>query len=120
MNKSVYLVNWRRSHYTEEWLWRLGRGYLFGAWLSLVERLVRDQEVRSSNLRAPTTFSITSNLLLVFHQHPSLLRPIDAISYLSKRPLVRWRQPGALGKDSQLYSLTGMIHMYLHFFLAYA
>ncbi len=26
----------------------------FGAWLSLVERLVRDQEVRSSNLRAPT------------------------------------------------------------------
>ena len=27
---------------------------LFGAWLSLVERLVRDQEVRSSNLRAPT------------------------------------------------------------------
>ena len=28
----------------------------FGAWLSLVERLVRDQEVQSSNLCAPTTF----------------------------------------------------------------
>ena len=27
---------------------------LFGAWLSLVERLVRDQEVQSSNLCAPT------------------------------------------------------------------
>ena len=54
MEKPVYLVNWRRSHYTEEWLGLLGRSYLFGAWLSLVERLVRDQEVRSSNLRAPT------------------------------------------------------------------
>ena len=29
---------------------------IFGAWLSLVERLVRDQEVQSSNLCAPTTF----------------------------------------------------------------
>ena len=28
---------------------------VFGAWLSLVERLVRDQEVQSSNLCAPTT-----------------------------------------------------------------
>ena len=27
---------------------------VFGAWLSLVERLVRDQEVQSSNLCAPT------------------------------------------------------------------
>ena len=30
----------------------------FGAWLSLVERLVRDQEVRSSNLRAPTNYPL--------------------------------------------------------------
>ena len=29
---------------------------VFGAWLSLVERLVRDQEVQSSNLCAPTNF----------------------------------------------------------------
>ena len=29
---------------------------LFGAWLSLVERLVRDQEVQSSNLCAPTNY----------------------------------------------------------------
>ena len=33
----------------------------FGAWLSLVERLVRDQEVRSSNLRAPTISARQSN-----------------------------------------------------------
>ena len=61
MEQSVYLVNWRRSHYTEEWLGRLGSGYSFGAWLSLVERLVRDQEVRSSNLRAPTIFQRNLN-----------------------------------------------------------
>jgi hypothetical protein len=54
MEKPVYLVHLRRSHYTEEWLGRLGLSRSFGAWLSLVERLVRDQEVRSSNLRAPT------------------------------------------------------------------
>jgi hypothetical protein len=32
----------------------------FGAWLSLVERLVRDQEVRSSNLRAPTNKKVNT------------------------------------------------------------
>ena len=34
---------------------------LFGAWRSLVARLVRDQEVPSSNLGAPTTY------LMSFH-----------------------------------------------------
>lgn len=34
--------------------WLLGLDFPFGAWLSLVERCVRDAEVASSNLVAPT------------------------------------------------------------------
>ena len=44
---------------------RAGCKFLFGAWLSLVERLVRDQEVRSSNLRAPTILQLKMDLLRV-------------------------------------------------------
>src|ERR1019366_7167386 len=42
---------------------------VFGAWLSLVERLVRDQEVQSSNLCAPTIFG-------AIFKH---LQPLDVI-----------------------------------------
>jgi hypothetical protein len=44
--------------------------HFFGAWLSLVERLVRDQEVRSSNLRAPTNSSIPMNMSPKLLQFP--------------------------------------------------
>lgn len=38
----------------------------FGAWLSLVERLVRDQEVGGSNPLAPTKFSFKINHLKIW------------------------------------------------------
>ena len=43
----------------------------FGAWLSLVERLVRDQEAGGSNPLAPTNFSFKINHLRgVFRGRP--------------------------------------------------
>jgi hypothetical protein len=41
------------------------RGANFGLWLSLVERLVRVEEVESSNLSSPTMFSVTPVTLLL-------------------------------------------------------
>jgi hypothetical protein len=35
--------------------------YQFGVWLSLVERLVRDQEVASTNLVTPTRYKFKPN-----------------------------------------------------------
>ena len=43
---------------------------MFGAWLSLVERLVRDQEVGGSNPLAPTKFSDKLEALEGLTAHP--------------------------------------------------
>ncbi len=52
----------------------------FGAWLSLVERLVRDQEVRSSNLRAPTnSFESLSGIAVT-----RFFTPVDLVSLVGQ------------------------------------
>ena len=55
-----------------------------GAWLSLVERLVRDQEVESSNLSAPIFFSPEASFF-VRERHPC-----DSASDASSLSIVGW------------------------------
>ena len=58
----------------------------FGAWLSPVERLVRDQEVGGSNPLAPTKCNIT---LIYFNlSHPENCISVKQIIYLEELPYI--------------------------------
>jgi hypothetical protein len=60
--------------------------YRFGAWLSPVERSVRDREVGSSNLLAPTIKGSSSNFLFLFLLlHPA---PFNVASKLQRLRLL--------------------------------
>ena len=77
-----------------------------GAWLSLVERLVRDQEVAGSNPVAPTIFfaqksGIFSNSACFCSRLPSSRRGMDAFVPLhSFTQLIGWKSVEKLNNDS--------------------